>query len=79
MALYIFLSIDVMHTAGDHVSKVVLVPYPTIDFSYGRGEEKRGITTMVSTLVGTKMAILYFYWKKMSIDVMKVIGENANS
>ena len=34
---------------------------------------------MVSTLVGTKMAILYFYWKKMSIDVMKVIGENANS
>lgn len=41
--VYLVLSVDTIHEAGDHVSRVVLAPYPTVAFSYGGGEEANPI------------------------------------
>ena len=39
VVIYVFMSVDIIHQAGDHVSKVVLAPYPTLASGYGGGEE----------------------------------------
>ncbi|MBK9000130.1 MAG: hypothetical protein IPM35_30805 [Myxococcales bacterium] len=31
--------LDVVHVEGDHVSHLVLAPYPTLGFEHGGGEE----------------------------------------
>ncbi len=38
-AMLLLMMIDEVHHEGDHVSHLVIAPYPTLGFSHGGGEE----------------------------------------